>query len=93
MSKITSSASLLTFAAGRRMQVGTFVNSKTNDSFRSCIFTDALGDKCFVAFSSNLGELSPKQIASMKDDLQVVTLESGNHILCKRGSTWEDVEL
>jgi hypothetical protein len=93
MSTIVKSASLLSFAAGRRMQVGAFVNEKTGDSFKSCIFTDADNNRCFVAFSSKLGELTPKQIAAQKNDLQVVTLDSGSHILCKQGSSWEDVEL
>lgn len=76
------------------MQVGAFVNKETNDTFKSCIFTDENGDKCFVAFSSKLGELSPKQIAAMKDELQVVTMDSGSHILCKQGAnTWEDVDI
>ena len=93
MSTIVSSATLLQFAAGRRMQVGAFVNKETGESFKSCIFTDADENRCFVAFSSKLGELTPKQIAAQKDDLQVVTLDSGSHILCKNGSSWEDVEL
>ena len=95
MSKIVDSCSLLEFAAGKRMQVGAFVNAKTNDSFKSCIFTDKRsGDRCFVAFSSNLGELSPAQIVRMKHELQVVTMDSGSHILCKQGQgNWEDVEL
>jgi len=76
------------------MQVGAFVNKETNEEFTSCIFTDASGDRCFVAFSSKMGPLSPKQIAEMKDDLQVVELESGNYVLCKRSAnSWEDVEL
>lgn len=93
MSKIVDSCSLLTFAKGKRMQVGAFVNKETSDTFKSCIFTDSEGNRCFVAFSSKLGELTPREIASRKDELQVVTMDSGSHILCKNGSTWEDVEL
>ena len=95
MSKIVKSADLLEFAAGRRMQVGAFVNKKSSDSFKSCIFTDAAGNRCFVAFSSKLGELTPQQIAAQKHDLQVVTLESGHSVLCRKGTValWEDVEL
>lgn len=86
--------SLLTFANGRRMQVGNFVNSETGEQFKSCIFTDNTGNRCFVAFSSNLGELTPKQISAMKHELQVVELNSGNFSLCKQGQgSWEDVEL
>ena len=93
MSKILNSASLLSFAAGRRMQVGAFVNEESGDTFKSCIFTDAAGNKCFVGFSSKLGELTPAQISAQKHDLQVVTLESGSLKLCRRGESWEDVEL
>ena len=94
MSTIVSSCSLLGFASGRRMQVGAFVNKETNETFRSCIFTNPDGSKCFVAFSSKLGELSPSEIVRMKNDLQVVTMDSGSHILCKQGeNTWEDVAL
>lgn len=94
MATIIKSCDLLTFAAGRRMQVGAFVNKETNEPFKSCIFTASNGDKCFVAFSSKLGELSPAEIARRKHDLQVVTFDSGNHMLCAKGeSSWEDVAL
>ena len=87
--------SLLAFASGKKMQVGSFVNSETGEQFKSCIFTSqTTGDRCFVAFSSNLGELTPAQISAMKHELQVVELNSGNFSLCKQGQgTWEDVEL
>lgn len=95
-SGIKNSWSLIAFAkAHGRMQVGNFVNSESNEAFKSCIFTNPSdGSKSFVAFSSNLGELTPSEIASMKDDLQVVELESGNYKLCKAGnSSWQDVDL
>lgn len=87
--------SLLAFASGKKMQVGSFVNSETGESFKSCIFTEqSTGNRCFVAFSSNLGELTPAQISAMKHELQVVELNSGNFSLCKQGQgNWEDVEL
>lgn len=76
------------------MQVGEFVNQETGENFKSCIFTAPDQSKCFVAFSSKMGELTPREIAAMKDDLQVVQLESGNYSLCKQGqNTWEDVDL
>lgn len=94
MSKIISSESLLQFKGSRRMQVGAFVNAKTNETFKSCVFTDNDGNRCFVAFSSKLGELSPREIVNMKHELQVVTMDSGTHILCKQGQgNWEDVDL
>ena len=92
---IKQSWSLMAFASGKKMQVGSFVNSETGEQFKSCIFTEkSTGDRCFVAFSSNLGELTPAQISAMKHELQVVELNSGNFSLCKQGQgTWEDVEL
>ena len=76
------------------MQVGAFVNKESGEAFKSCIFTNDSGDREFVAFSSKLGELSPKQIAERKSELQVVTIDSGSKILCKKGeSAWEDVVL
>lgn len=87
--------SLMAFASGKRMQVGSFVNQETGEAFKSCVFTDkTTGNRCFVAFSSNLGELTPAQISAMKNELQVVELNSGNYSLCKQGQgNWEDVEL
>lgn len=96
MKGIVNSWSLIAFAKSHgKMQVGNFVNKETNEGFKSCIFTSPVdGAKTFVAFSSNLGELTPREIASMKDDLQVVELESGNFSLCKAGSnSWQDVDL
>ena len=92
---IKNSWSLISFAkAHGRMKVAPFVNKKTGDCFKSCAFLDSEGGITLVAFSSKLGELTPKQIAEQKDDLQVVQLESGSFKLCKTGhDTWEDVDL
>jgi len=92
---IKRSWNLLAFAkAHGKMQVGNFANKETGEFFKSTIFTDAEGNRCFVAFSSKLGKLTPQQISAMKHDLQVVELESGNFKLCKQGENgWEDVEL
>lgn len=92
---IKNSWSLMAFARSHgKMQVGNFTNSETGDKFKSCVFTDNEGNRCFVAFSSKLGELTPLQIAAQKDQLQVVQLESGNYSLCKQGANaWEDVNL
>jgi hypothetical protein len=92
---IINSWSLLAFAKSHgKMQVGEFANKDTGEVFKSCIFTDDAGSRCFVAFSSKMGELTPREIAAMKDDLQVVQLESGNFSLCKQGqNAWEDVDL
>lgn len=97
--KIKNSWSLLSFARefGPKMQVGEFVNSESGDKFKSCIFTK--GDtRTFVAFSSKLGVLSPREIAAQKDDLQVVLCETKNgddmYSLCHQGQdSWKDVDL
>ena len=92
---IKNSWSLLSFArAHGRMKVAPFVNKETGEAFKSCTFIDSEGAITLVAFSSKLGELTPQQIATQKDSLQVVELESGTYKLCKQGaSSWEDVDL
>nr|DAT37538.1 MAG TPA: hypothetical protein [Crassvirales sp.] len=95
VSTIKNSWSLIAFAKefGPKMQVGEFVNKETGEDFKSCIFTN--GDtRTFVAFSSKMGPLSPREIAAKKNELQVVQLESGHYSLCKQGeNTWEEVDL
>lgn len=94
-STIVNSWSLIAFAKafGPKMQVGKFANKETGEVFKSCIFTNG-ESRTFAAFSSSMGELSPREIAMQKDSLQVVQLESGNYILCKQGQGgWEDVDL
>ena len=95
VSTIKNSWSLIAFAKlfGTKMQVGEFVNKETGEDFKSCIFTNG-ETRTFVAFSSKMGPLSPREIAAKKDELQVVQLESGHYSLCKQGeNTWEDVDL
>ena len=92
---IKNSWSLISFARTHgRMKVAPFVNKETGECFKSCAFLNSDVEITLVAFSSKLGELTPKQIAAQKDDLQVVQLESGSFKLCKAGhDTWEDVDL
>lgn len=97
---IRNSWSLISFArAHGKMQVGEFTNGDTGDKFQSCIFTDMAGGRCFVSFSSNLGVLTPHEIAAQKDNLQVVELEPdengvSHYSLCKMGdNAWQDVDL
>lgn len=95
VSTIKNSWSLIAFAKqfGPKMQVGEFVNKETGEDFKSCIFTNG-ETRTFVAFSSKMGSLSPREIAAKKNELQVVQLESGHYSLCKQGeNTWEDVDL
>lgn len=97
MQGIKNSWSLVAFARSHgKMQVGEFVNKESGELFKSCIFTDSndASSRCFVAFSSKLGVLTPKEIADKKDELQVVELESGHYSLCMQGSnSWESVDL
>ena len=95
VSTIKNSWSLIAFAKqfGPKMQVGEFVNKETGEDFKSCIFANG-ETRTFVAFSSKMGPLSPREIAAKKNELQVVQLESGHYSLCKQGeNTWEDVDL
>lgn len=95
VSTIKNSWSLIAFARqfGPKMQVGEFVNKETGEDFKSCIFTNG-ETRTFVAFSSKMGPLSPREIAAKKDELQVIQLESGHYSLCKQGeNAWEDVDL
>lgn len=86
--------SLVAFAKTHgKMQVGSFVNDE-GVPFKSCIFTDADGNRTFVGFSQKLGELTPTQIASLKDKLQIVATETGKLRLCRVGeNNWQDVDL
>ena len=93
---IRNSWSLIDFARshGKMKVTNDLVNSQTGETFKSCAFVGTEGAVTLVGFSSNLGELTPAQIAAQKDSLQVVELESGNYKLCKRGAdNWADVDL
>lgn len=65
-----------------KMQVGEFVNSKTQEHFKSCIFTKD-NTKTYVAFNSKLGVLTPKEIVERKNSLIVVQVDSGMYSLCE----------
>ena len=92
---IQNSRSLLSFARVHgKMKVAPFINKETGEAFKSCAFVDSDNAVTLVAFSSNLGELTPQQIAAQKNELQVVELESGTFKLCKQGvNSWDDVDL
>lgn len=81
--KIIKTWSLLDFAREfGKMQVGEFINSETQEHFKSCIFTKD-NTKTFVAFCSKLGVLTPKEIVERKNSLIVVQLDSGMYSLCE----------
>lgn len=93
---VKNSWSLIDFARthGKMKVTNELVNSNTGETFKSCAFVDSEGAVTLVGFSSNLGELTPAQIANQKDNLQVVELNSGNYKLCKSGAdSWETVDL
>ena len=93
---IKNSWSLLAFAkAHGKMKLAEFTNGETGEIYKGAAFVNPEDNStCFVSFSSKLGEMSASEIASKKDELQVVELESGNYSLCKVGANaWEDVEL
>ena len=94
---IKNSWSLISFARSHgRMKVAPFVNKETGEAFKSCAFLSSEGEITLVAFSSKLGELTPKQIAAQKDDLQVVQLARASYKLCRVAhgqNTWKDVDL
>lgn len=93
---IREASSFLAFARanGPQVQLGSFANKKTGEIFKSLILTNPEGERTFVSFSSNLGELSARELKAMKDSLQVVQLnDSDNWILCKQGNSWETVDL
>ena len=101
VSTIKNSWSLIAFASkfGPKMSVGNFVNTQTGENFKSCIFTNG-ETRTFVAFSSKMGPLSPKEIAAQKNELQVVLWETKEgkdmYSLCKQGEpgeAWEEVDL
>lgn len=75
---------------------GHFVNKTTNESFESLIFCGHKDGKLrFCNFSSKLGVLSNAQIASDKENLQVIAFEGNDHYtLCKKGNgAWESVDI
>ena len=92
---VTNSWSLLSFAQTHgQMKVAPFVNRDSGEVFKSCAFVDSENNVTLVGFSRNLGELTPAQISSMKNELQVVQLTSGSFKLCRQGnSNCEDVQL
>lgn len=96
--KIINSWNLIAFARRKgKMQVGQFKNAEGTE-FKSCIFTDNDGNRTFVRFSTNLGEMTPAEIVAQKADLQVVERMGDDgetrFILSKTGqNNWQDVDL
>ena len=93
-SKIVCSWSLLDFAKKHgKMQVGELTNKNTGEHFKSCLFTNPNdGTRTFVAFSTSLGVLTPKEISAMKHELSVVQSISGNYYLCRQTAETKDLK-
>ena len=90
-----SGVSLLSFAAKfTKAEVVPFTNKETGENFKSLVFTnERSGEVEIVNFSANLGELTPSEIKTQRADLQVVEMESGTHILCRKGHMPEGEEV
>ena len=81
---------------GGKLQVGDFTNKEDDKKFTSCIVSDGTPEsRCYVAFSSKLGELTPEQISAKRNGLRVIQFEeSDNYCLCEQGdNAWKDVDL
>lgn len=91
---ILQSWSLLEFAKNYvKMQVGDFVNSNTEEEFKSCMFLKEDGSYDYVGFHSQLGELSPAEISKRKKELKVGLTQSGKYVLYDHIDDWEIVDL
>lgn len=93
-SSILQSWSLLEFAKNYvKMQVGKFVNSNTEEEFKSCMFLKKDGTYDYVGFHSQLGELTSGEISKRKKELKVGLTESGKYVLYDHIDDWEIVDL
>ena len=93
-SSILQSWSLLEFAKNYvKMQVGDFVNSNTEEEFKSCMFLKEDGSYDYVKFHSQLGELSSAEISKRKKELKVGLTQSGKYVLYDHIDDWEIVDL
>lgn len=94
--EIVDSVSLVSFARshGQAKFCKGMTNKSTGEVFDSLAFVNG-NEITFVAISKNLTDIkSARDIARRKEDLQVVTFETGGHVLCQRGqSAWEDIDL
>lgn len=76
-----------------KMQTGTFTNNVTEEVSKVCVFTKN-GNKTYVYFYPQLGELSPSEISQRKESLKVGKTAEGELYLHEGGdSLLEDVDL
>lgn len=89
--------SFLAFARefGAKFAKGACTNHETGEIYQACTFTDKEGNRTFVGLGKSLGQdMSLQELVDMRNNLQVVELDSGTYRLCKQGeSTWETVDL
>lgn len=72
----------------------THTNTDTGEIFYTCEVTDKSGKTKSIRFSSQLGELSAKEIAQRKNQLYVGQTNNGKYYLYdKNFKAWEDVDL
>jgi succinate dehydrogenase flavin-adding protein (antitoxin of CptAB toxin-antitoxin module) len=91
---IQNSWPLLAFAkAHGKMKTGHFseVDAETGEvrNFKSAVFVDPADGKtvkCFVGFSSQLGEITDEEIIARKNDLIIVQTCSDSYRLCQTGT-------
>lgn len=87
--------SLMSFARtfGPKMFVGECTNQETGECFMSISFHDGSRQNSkMVNFSSNLGALTPQEIVSRKDSLQVVQLRVAPEVLARRKAAGRQLE-
>lgn len=93
--RIIGSWSLVAFARknGGKMFVGECTNQETGEVFQSISFHDGSRENTkMVNFSTNLGALTPREIASRKDSLQVVELAVDPEVLARRKAAGKQLE-
>lgn len=82
---VTKGWPLLSFARTHgRMQVGFFVDKKTGNFVRKCLFTNKDGVQTYVSFGLYLENITVEEIVAFKNDLFVVQMESGRYLLHKK---------
>ena len=87
--------SLLAFARqnGGKMFIGECTNQETGEIFKSISFHDGSRQNSkMVNFSSNLGELTPQEIAKRKEELQVVELAVEPEVIARRKAAGKQLE-
>lgn len=72
---------------------GTDPDTGQAKSWKSIAFTNEDNHVTLVNFSSKLGELTPAEINSRKNDLNVIKLKGGKYYLCENNLSGEEFTL